>query len=232
MKKIAIVSQKGGGGKTHTSILLALASASKNKKTLLVDSDPQGGSTAFLIGDEEPRPGLFDLLTANKFEPVTVKRDELEIDVLPGDYRLDEMAVQPYAYKNKMQHFDGYDVVIFDTPPSMQGFTSAALMIADEVITPSDISKASLGPLKYTIKTVRAMEKETTVYLIGHKDTTNKTGWMADLIRQYEDFLRTENVDLVPIKKSVSIQKAVFDPDKKWTARAMESILSDYQGVI
>jgi chromosome partitioning protein len=84
--KISVINQKGGSGKTSFAVLLVMSLASKWKKILAVDNDPQGGLTSsFNVKNDY---GIFGILIGGDFRVKTVKRDSLTFDIIPADYRL------------------------------------------------------------------------------------------------------------------------------------------------
>jgi len=203
MKSIAVLNQKGGSGKTHLSVMLALSLSNKDR-VCVVDCDPQGGLTSFC---NVSGPGMFELLTMQKFEPLQITWGKFNFDVIPADHRLDNIyaTLQPFAIEKAFKDFD-YDYLIFDCPPTVQGITRATALFADKIIIPADISRATIGPTLYTLDALKDIKKTGKVYLLG-KDPGEKTGFTADLTREMMKALKNHLGGF--ITKSVSIQKAV-----------------------
>ncbi len=231
MKVLSVVNQKGGSGKTSFSVLLTLAVASAGKRVLAVDCDPQYGLSAILAPAEKvERLGLFELLSGlAKLEEVAVpvNRDGITFDLIPSEYRLESIAttLDPFALKRKFKNLKKYDYVIFDTPPTVQGISRAASMIADGIYIPSDIPIPSLGPTLYTLGSLRDVEKEGKVVLVGYKEPKEELkGCTARLAREFKDKLNGNCAGVLP--RNVTMAKAVADPEFKWTAAMRAKILA------
>jgi chromosome partitioning protein len=162
---IAIANQKGGVGKTTTTINLAAALASKGVKTLVVDLDPQGNSSMSFLDIHQLGKSMYDALSeehvhladiiqpAEKVEnlaiaPATISLAKIEaklIGELDSHYRLkDELAsVQ-----------DTYDYVIIDTPPTLGIITVNALVAATHVLVPIQASYFALEGTDDLLETI------------------------------------------------------------------------------
>lgn len=222
MKKICVTNQKGGSGKTTTAVLLALSLAGTGRRVLTVDCDPQGGLTAFLVPDDNDRRGLFDLIVGEQVDPVTVNRGGITFDLLPADYRLDKIYASMSPYELEKHFNSGYDFIIFDTPPTVQGITRAAAMVSDLIIIPADISRATIKPTLYTLTALQEIKKTGRVYLIG-KDPDGRQGFTADTARDFIGHLGRAYGGTIP--KSVTVQKIAADGARKWTAARIEKTL-------
>lgn len=230
MKYISILNQKGGSGKTSFSVLVVLAIASTGKRVLAVDCDPQYGLSAILSPTEKvERLGLFELLSGMaKIDEVVipVERDGMSFELIPSDYRLDSIvaSLDPFALKRKFKSLKGYDYIVFDTPPTVQGISRAAAMISDSIYVPSDISIPSMGPTLYTLDSLKDIEKHGNVVLVGYREPKEENkGYIAKVSREFKKRLNGNFKGAIP--RNVVTAKAIADPETKWTPKKRENIL-------
>lgn len=169
--RISIANQKGGCGKTSTAINLADALRRMNYKVLFLDCDAQANATKLLQMQPEANPGvtelilnpdikLDDCLTATKLPNVSLIRGNIRLASVEN--RLREPSLYPIpigVLKGKVRKETDFDIVLFDTPPSLSLITMNALAASDFVIVPmesgSGFSFDGLDDLLNIIATVR-----------------------------------------------------------------------------
>lgn len=226
MKKITILNQKGGAGKTSFSVLVTMALASKGYRVLAVDCDPQGGLTSFLDPTFDDRSGVYDLLVENNLNVIHVDRQGVSFDFLPADHRLDKIyaTMDNFAFKRVLNDLD-YDYIVFDTPPTVQGITRAAAFISDKIFIPADISRSTVKPTLYTIESLKEIEKKGKVVFIGFKEpkAESKT-FLAELSREFISVVGKNYGGTIP--RNATMQKAIADNIQKWTEKRKEKILN------
>lgn len=222
---ITITNQKGGSGKTSTTVLFSLALASVSKRVLCVDCDPQGGLTSFLCPDVDISHSLFDILTGGSCSPLSIVRHKMEFYLIPADHRLDKIytTMRPFELEKAFGKSD-YDYIIFDTPPTVQGISLSASIIADKVYVPADISRATMKSTLYTLETLRDIKKNGNVIFIGYKEPApGSNSFTANIAR---DFVGAVDGHCAgTIKRSVSMQRAVSDAGLRWTEKRRQEIL-------
>lgn len=149
MKIIAITNQKGGVGKTTTSVNLAAALAERKARVLLVDIDPQGSaSSVLLVKDEEKEsPSIYSALIGEKSAVELISPTRLKnLSIIPSNLDLAGAEVEVARMDDHMMRlrmaFDDirkenlFDYVLLDCPPSLGILMSNALAAADEILVP------------------------------------------------------------------------------------------------
>lgn len=164
---IAIANQKGGVGKTTTSINLAASLARAGRNVLLIDLDPQGNATMGSgIEKTELECSIYDLLTAQaEFSDVVTFADEAGYEILPAnaDLTAAEVALLQEDEKELIlkrvleQNKDQFEFILIDCPPSLNMLTVNALVAADSVLIPMQCEYYALEGLTALSGTIQAI---------------------------------------------------------------------------
>lgn len=166
---IAIANQKGGVGKTTTTVNLAAALAKSGKKVLLVDIDPQGNSTSGLgIDKRRCEKTVYDcLINEEKAENVSLETEYENLSVCPSNLDLSGAEIELISVmgrENRLKQSlasakDIYDFILIDTPPSLGLITVNTLTAADSIIIPIQCEFYALEGVSQLVETVKRIKK-------------------------------------------------------------------------
>lgn len=167
---IAIANQKGGVGKTTTAINLGASLAVAEKKTLVVDIDPQGNATSGLgIVDRESLPTVYDVLVGqNSIEDTIIQNVHFpHLDAVPSTRDLVGAEIELVSAINReailREAFtrvrDRYDFILVDCPPSLGLLTLNTLTASDSVLIPIQCEFYALEGLSQLLNTVRLVQR-------------------------------------------------------------------------
>ena len=168
-KIIAIANQKGGVGKTTTSINLAASLGVLEKKVLLIDADPQANATSGLgINVETVEVGTYQLLEhSNTAKEAIIPTDTPNLDIIPSHIDLVAIEIElvdkdkrEYMLKTALADIKNeYDYILIDCAPSLGLLTLNALTAADAVIIPIQCEYFALEGLGKLLNTIKSVQK-------------------------------------------------------------------------
>ena len=166
---MAIANQKGGVGKTTTTINLSAALAEQGKRVLIIDMDPQGNTSSGLgIDKDELETTVYQLMIGDNSFDECVQKDVFEnLDVLAANVNLAGIEIETMDMEDRnyilrdiiSEVEDKYDFIIIDCPPSLNTLTINSMTTADSVLVPIQCEYYALEGLSQLIKTIELVKE-------------------------------------------------------------------------
>ena len=166
---IAIANQKGGVGKTTTTVNLGASLAASEKKTLIIDTDPQGNTTSALGFPKDPsRRTLYQaIILGENLDRIIIDGKIDGLELIPADKNLAGAAVELVSMENREYRLkelvgrvrDKYDFILLDCPPSLDLLTINALAASDSVLVPIQCEYLALEGVSELIDTLMRLRR-------------------------------------------------------------------------
>ena len=169
MQKIySIINQKGGVGKTTTTINLGTAMAACGARVLLVDMDPQGNlSTGMGVEKKERKRGIYDvLINTHSIHDTIITTDIHNLELIPSnedllgiDIEFSDKPDRALRLKRAISPINNYDFILLDCPPSLNILTLNALVASEGALVPLQAEFYALEGLSQLLKTIKEIKQ-------------------------------------------------------------------------
>ena len=245
-KIISVANQKGGVGKTTTTVNLSTILAKKGKKVLLIDTDPQGNATSGLGVSKDVELSVYDILIGDTEFDETLQETAIKnLKVCPSNISLAGAEVQLVSMISREQRLktkldkikDQYDYILIDCPPSLGLVTLNAFTASDSVLIPVQCEYFALEGLGQLLNTVNLVKKHLNknleiegALLTMYDARTNLSNQVVKEVKKYFE----DKVYKTVIPRNVRLSEApsygmpitVYDPRSKG-AKAYEKFAKE-----
>ncbi|TGK08824.1 ParA family protein [Leptospira fletcheri] len=226
---VSIANQKGGEGKTTTSLNLAWGLARRGKKTLIIDIDPQANSTGIFLNPDNLEKSMHNIFQSKaKVRDVIVPTHVDNLSIAPSKLTLAEAETvaaivdAPYILRDALSDLEKeIDFCIIDCPPSLSIFTINALVASNYVIIPLQAEKFSVDGILGLQQTINSIKKRINpgLEILGAlvtqlKPQTLLTKTIIPVLTKYFRIFENSISDGVAVGESHLAKKSVYDYNK------------------
>ena len=219
-KIVSVANQKGGVGKTTTTVTLCAILAKKGKKVLLIDADPQGNATSGVGVTKEVEESIYDVLVGDTTVQETIQSTNIRnlkvcpsnINLAGAEVELVSMMSREQRLKEKLDEIkDKFDFILIDCPPSLGLITLNAFTASDSILIPVQCEYYALEGLGQLLNTVNLVKKHLNksleiegALLTMYDARTNLSNQVVKEVKKYFD----EKVYKTVIPRNVRLSEA------------------------
>ena len=232
---VSIANQKGGVGKTTTTVNLSAILAKRGKKVLLIDADPQGNATSGLGVEKDVEFSTYDLLVSDTPATEIIKKTEIKnLFICPSNMNLAGAEVQLVSMMSREQRMkekldeikDAFDYIFIDCPPSLGLITLNSFTASDSVLIPVQCEYYALVGLGQLFNTVELVKKHLnkSLYIEGALLTMYdiRTNLSNQVVKEVKKYFNNKVYKTV-IPRNVRVSEApsyglpitIYDPHSK-----------------
>ena len=246
-KIISVANQKGGVGKTTTTVTLCALLAKKGKKVLLIDADPQGNATSGVGVTKEVEESIYDVLVGDTAVIDTIQTTNIKnlkvcpsnINLAGAEVELVSMMSREQRLKEKLDEIKNkFDFILIDCPPSLGLITLNAFTASDSILIPVQCEYYALEGLGQLLNTVNLVKKHLNksleiegALLTMYDARTNLSNQVVKEVKKYFD----DKVYKTVIPRNVRLSEApsygmpitLFDPRSKG-AKSYEKFAKEF----
>ena len=246
MKIIAIGNPKGGSGKTISAVNIAYALIRKQKKVLLIDSDPRGAVETYL--NVENKKTLFELIkeqynnfNVENFKSYIINKNGL--DIIISSHQLakldkifdDDIESELSCIQDIIYLFEEYDFVVFDTEGTINNLTKAILKVTDFVFTPTQASDIDINGIRDLLSSVESAKRRNRklevkkIFLVRAKQQTNAYKNFREQLKKY---FNEKQFSQVSIRENQDIINAMSEKLDIFTYKNSSNGAIDYRNLV
>ena len=246
-KILSVANQKGGVGKTTTTVNLSAGLACRGKKVLMIDADPQGNATSAVGVDKECELSTYDVLVNEvdineAIQPTNVNKLFVcpsNINLAGAEVQLVSMVSRELRLKEQLDKIkDEYDYILIDCPPSLGLITLNAFTASDSVLIPVQCEYFALEGLGQLMNTINIVKKHLnkSIYIEGAVLTMYdlRTNLANQVVREVKKYFENKVYKTV-IPRNVKLSEApsygmpiiMYDPKSKG-AKAYDKLSKEF----
>ena len=231
MRTIAIINQKGGSGKTTSSINIGAGLTKLKKKVLLIDLDPQAHLTYSLgVPIDSIEKSVYNLLRKEvTLNEIIIEKDRLylvpsTLDLSGAETELSNIEGKEFLLKEGLKELEGFDYILIDCPPSLGLLTINALTTASEIFIPLQTEFLALQGMSKLLESIEVVKKRlnkkievTGIIATRYDKRKNLNKEVVEKIKEYfkDKLFKTLIRDNVALAEAPSYRQTIFDYQPK-----------------